>query len=153
MERKFSGRGNWRHGACSRDPRLYNVWMTMIHRCEDPHYHKFPISGARGITVCKAWHEPHKFMDWAESHGYRPGLQIDRMDNSRGYSPSNCRWTTAKENCRNTRRNRFLTIGGARLTVAGWAEVKGIKAQKIYRWVHKYGEREAVRRVAGVPLP
>lgn len=147
----FEGRGNWKHGAWTRSPILYNVWRTMIHRCEDPTYHKFPIYGGRGITVCRAWHDPHKFMDWAEANGYRPGLQIDRMDNSRGYSPSNCRWTTAKEQARNTRRNVFLTIGGTRQTVAAWAEQTGIRAGTIYRWVTKFGKRETARRVAGNP--
>lgn len=144
----FNGRGNWKHGAWTRSPRLYNVWRTMLHRCEDPHYHKYPIYGARGITVCKSWHDPNRFMDWAEQSGYRQGLQIDRMDNSRGYSPANCRWCTAKENCRNTRRNVHLTIGGTRQTVAAWAEVTGIRAGQIYRWVAKFGKREAARRVA-----
>ena len=145
---QFSGRGNWRHGAWTRNPRLYNVWATMIHRCEDPHYHKFRIYGARGITVCRDWHDPHRFIDWAEVSGYRPGLQIDRMDNSRGYTPSNCRWTTAKEQARNTRRNVYLTIGGTRQTAAGWAEVTGIRAGTIYWWIRRYGAREAARRVA-----
>ena len=145
---KFSGHGNWKHGAWSRDPQMYNRWRTMLHRCEDPKHPKYPIYGGRGITVCRQWHDPHKFFDWALSHGYRPGLQLDRMNNARGYSPSNCRWTTAKENCRNTRRNVYLAIGGARLTVAAWAEQTGIRAGTIYWWIRRYGAREAARRVA-----
>jgi hypothetical protein len=31
--------------------------------------------------------------------GDRPTkLQLDRIDNDKGYSPDNCRWVTAKEN-------------------------------------------------------
>lgn len=144
----FTGRGMWRHGAYHRNPRLYNVWRTMIHRCHNPTHPKFRIYGARGIAVSSEWHDPNAFMDWAEGAGYRPGLQIDRIDNSGGYTPSNCRWTTAKENARNTRRNLLLTIGGATMPVAAWAEVKGIRAGRIYNWVYRLGEREAARRVA-----
>lgn len=138
-----------RHGACVRNPRLYGVWKQMRARCHNPKCAKYRIYGARGITVCDEWRtDPNAFIDWAERTGYRPGLQIDRLDNNGGYSPDNCRWATAKENCRNSRRNRFLTIGGARLTVAAWAELTGIRAGRIYKWLAKYGERESARRVA-----
>lgn len=121
----------------------------MINRCHNPKHPKYRIYGARGITVCPEWRQaPHAFINWAVANGYQLGLQIDRLDNNRGYSPSNCRWTTAKENARNTRRNRYLTVGGARLTIAGWAEVKGIRPKRIYNWVYRNGEREAARRVA-----
>lgn len=38
-------------------------------------------------------------------NGHRTDLQLDRIDNSRGYSPSNCRFVTREENQRNTRRS------------------------------------------------
>ena len=137
-----------RHGAWARHPKLCKVWHTMVARCENPRHPKYRIYGARGITVCEEWHDPNRFIDWALANGYREGLQIDRMDNLQGYSPDNCRWTTAKENARNTRRNVYLTIGGARLTVAGWAEAKGINPKTVYGWTYKYGVDEAARRVA-----
>ena len=151
MEKKstqFTGRGQWRHGAYHRDPRLYAVWKTMRARCGNPNHPKFRIYGARGIAVCDEWHDPNVFMDWALANGYKPGLQIDRIDNNGGYGPSNCRWTTAKEQARNTRRNRLLTIGGATMPVSAWAEVKGLNPRRIYNWVARHGEREAARRVA-----
>ena len=147
--RQITGRGNYKHGAYHRNPRLYAVWKTMRARCGNPKHPKFRIYGARGIAVCDEWRDaPNRFIDWAIANGYKPGLQIDRLDNEQGYSPSNCRWTTAKENARNTRRNRFLIIGGARLTVAAWAELKGINPKRIYNWLYRHGEREAARRVA-----
>ncbi len=148
-QKQITGRGNYKHGAYHRNPRLYAVWKTMRARCGNPKHLKFRIYGARGIAVCDEWRDaPNRFIDWAIANGYKPGLQIDRLDNEQGYSPSNCRWTTAKENARNTRRNRFLTIGGATMPVAAWAEVKGINPKRIYYWVARHGEREAARRVA-----
>jgi hypothetical protein len=81
---------------------LYLVWRSMRSRCENPRTERWPRYGGRGISVCAEWrHDPKAFIDWALSHGYERGLQIDRMDNDAGYSPSNCRFVTAAENSRN----------------------------------------------------
>lgn len=41
------------------------------------------------------------FYEWAIKNGYRPGLTIDRKDNTRGYWFDNCRWVTAREQALN----------------------------------------------------
>lgn len=64
------------HGACKRNPRLYGVWRTMIHRCENKKRQRYPMYGGRRISVCEEWHNPNVFMDWAESNGYANGLQM-----------------------------------------------------------------------------
>jgi len=84
----------FKHGM-SRAP-IYRVWAAMITRCSDPKYKKYKYYGGRGITVCDRW---LRFENFYEDMGERPsGLQIDRIDNDKGYSPDNCRWVTAKEN-------------------------------------------------------
>ena len=66
----------------------------------------------RGITVCEEWrNSPRAFGDWLLAHGWRKGLQIDRYDNSKGYSPENCRVVTAKENSNNRRNTLRLGDG------------------------------------------
>ena len=137
---------NWKHGACHRHPRLYNVWSTMLRRCEDRKRAKFPMYGGRGINVCQEWHDPNVFIDWAERSGYLPGLQLDRIDNDKGYSPTNCRWVTRKENCRNTRRNKFITVLGVTKTITEWHSSLGISQYTIYWWYRKFGRKGCEER-------
>lgn len=53
-------------------------------------------------------------------------LEIDRKDNTKGYSPSNCRWVTAKKNCRNKRNNHFITIENETKTLSDWCDLYNI---------------------------
>lgn len=80
---------------------LYSVLRGMIKRCCNPRSKSYYRYGGRGIRICETWlHTPGAFYSWAEFHGYRSGLQIDRIDNDSNYCPSNCRWVTPKENSR-----------------------------------------------------
>lgn len=139
--------GNPKHGAYMRNKSLYNVWTTMLHRCENPKRDKFKDYGGRGITVCEEWHDPNKFIDWAEANGYESGLQLDRIDNDGPYAPNNCRWVTPSQNCRNTRRSKHLTLLGITRTVAEWCEELPISQYTLYHWLREYGEKECERRV------
>lgn len=94
---------NTKHGGRSgRGERTYNIWCAMRQRCRvDKNY------AGRGITVCQEWAESYPaFRAWALSHGYSDELSIDRIDNDKGYEPSNCRWATRHEQNLNTRRSK-----------------------------------------------
>jgi hypothetical protein len=66
----------------------------------------------------------NRFESFFEDMGEKPkGLQIDRINNNRGYSPDNCRWVTRSENCNNTRKNKFLTYKNETKTMAQWSEI------------------------------
>lgn len=101
------------HG-CSSEP-WYPTYRCMMQRCG--HWEGAPECDLRdyrdrGITVCELWrNSPRAFGDWLLAHGWRKGLQIDRFDNSKGYSPENCRVVTAKENNNNKRNNLRLDDG------------------------------------------
>lgn len=91
------------HGFSHKDP-LYTVWKGIRERCTNPRQIKnWRHYGGRGITVCREWDDFMSFRTWALSHGWRRGLQIDRIDNDKGYSPDNCRCVTGSENCKNRR--------------------------------------------------
>lgn len=101
--------------------RLRNILINrregMMERCTNPNCVGYKQYGARGIAVCQEWVDsPQAFVDWALANGFSPELQIDRIDNDKGYSPDNCRWVTARENIRN-RSNSVITP-----TIAGQAK-------------------------------
>ena len=66
-------------------------------------------------------------------NGYSDELQIDRIDNEKGYSPDNCRWVTVKENQNNRRSNLIVEYNGERDTVAKLADKYGKNRHLIYQ--------------------
>ena len=104
---------------CTHEP-WYPTYSAMMRRCG--HFKGAPECDLRdyrdrGITVCELWrNSPRAFGDWLLAHGWRKGLQIDRIDNSKGYSPENCRVVTCKEN-NNNRRNTVRLNDGTSLAM------------------------------------
>lgn len=89
-----------------RNTGIYGSWKSMKTRCSPTHFQK-QYYFEKGIGVCDEWAKSFKkFKEWALSVGYREGLQIDRINNAKGYYPQNCRFVTQEENLA----NRDMTI-------------------------------------------
>jgi len=95
---------------------LNRLWWAIKSRCYDPKADSYRWYGAQGVRVCERWLKSFDafFRDMAPS--YVSGKWIDRLDNSRGYDPDNCRWVTPRESNLNKRRrekcNRGHTLDG-----------------------------------------
>ena len=91
---------------------LHKVWLGIKDRCYAKSRKHYKDYGGRGISVCSEWHDLHAFFEWGMASGYKKGLTIDRIDTDGNYSPENCRWATAKEQCNNRRNNIQVTYHG-----------------------------------------
>jgi hypothetical protein len=119
----------------SRNP-LYFVWAGMMDRCYKETFEDYHNYGGRGIKVAEEWHDVRQFVE-DMTPGYQKGLQLERMRNDEGYSKSNCRWVTRKQNNRNKRTNVHLTVNGETRILVEWAEITGIPVQSIGARVKK----------------
>lgn len=120
--------------------KLYHVWRSMVNRCHLKTSHAYEWYGARGISVCDEWRfDPRPLIEWLESNGYGPGLQLDRIDNDGDYSPDNCRVVTSCENCRNRRTTVRYKIHGEMMTSKEVEERYGIKSTTFAARVQKHG--------------
>ena len=123
----------------SKRTRLNSCYHAMLTRCYCPNHPEFNIYGGRGITVCSEWNNREKekgmsritkgfiaFRKWAMNNGYADNLTLDRIDNDKGYSPDNCRWTTMIEQVRHRSCARNVAYKGETHSIKEWSEILGI---------------------------
>ena len=117
----------------------YTTWNGMRRRCGDEKNPSWPSYGGRGIGVCEQWQ--NSFVQFFTDMGRKPSPahSLERIDNSKGYFPENCRWATAKEQARNTRSSRILCINGIDKTAAEWAEIAGLPCHVMTSRINKLG--------------
>lgn len=129
MESAIRTGRNTTHGMSG--TRVYQVWASMIKRCENPAEKNYRHYGGRGIRVCDRWR--HSFEAFIADMGERPdGMTLDRVNVDGNYEPGNCRWATYAEQSRNTRRNRRLLVGGKSMTVTDAARALGVRRWTLY---------------------
>lgn len=92
--------------------RLRILWNQMKARCYNENAQDYHNYGEQGVRMCRDWLEDSdNFVLWALQKGYRyypdkvkgDQLSIDRIDPTRNYCPSNCRWIPHRKNCGRTR--------------------------------------------------
>jgi len=109
----------------------YMSWISMKTRCYNKNSRVYHWYGNRGIKICDRW--KNNFAAFFEDMGLKPfpKAQIDRIDNNGNYEPSNCRWVTSAENCRNS----------------SWVKLTVQKAKEIRE---KYNKKIATRKELAV---
>lgn len=126
------------------DNYLYTTWLAMIYRCTNPEHRAWKWYGARGIKVCRRW--LNSFEAFVADMGERPTAHhsLDRTKNDKGYSPSNCRWATRREQALNRRVRRpsekWIKVDG--LTLREFAKKHGLNHGTL-KHRYKNGKRGA----------
>ena len=140
---------SYKHGGASRTKgrdRIYSVWVAMRQRCNDVNDQQYNDYGGRGIKVSEEWND---FAVFLKDMGERPeGMQLDRINNNKGYCKENCRWTDIKTQANNRRTTRHHDIGGKIIKHTDLLQVLNISRDKFRHleenlgldWIYKtYG--------------
>lgn len=123
----------------------YGVWAGIHKRCSNKKVRQYKDYGGRGITVCTEWKE---FENFIRDMGLRPSPRhtIERLNNSKGYSKSNCIWATYKQQSRNTRRSIYIVVNGKKITLVEAVENSRVKyATALYRYHKGYSVDEILK--------
>ncbi len=133
-----------KHGASKTRP--YEIWSAMIARCESPGGRSYSYYGGRGIRVCSRWKGSYE--NFISDMGPPPtGYSLERVDNSKGYSPENCVWADRVTQANNKRSNRQITMGGSTFTMANLARHLGIPYGNLRSKINR-----GVREIGGIGL-
>lgn len=118
--------GHIKHGHSpmfGKKSRTYYAWSSMkkrckVNSCDSKNYFH------RGISVCDRW---MKFKNFLEDMGECPnGLELDRIDNNKGYEPGNCRWVDEITQRRNQRNFKHYDLNGLSMSLIDWSKKTGI---------------------------
>jgi len=112
------------HAIGKNRKRIYSVYSSMIARCHNSKSISYRYYGEKGISVCDEWKNSFEsFVAWAENNGYNDSLSIDRIDNSKGYSPSNCRWIPLSEQSNNKSTTVSISHNGETHNLKTWSDI------------------------------
>lgn len=113
--------------------KIYSVWSSMLSRCYNKNNPAYSNYGKRGIDVETSWHIFENFYkDMGEA---AEGLSLDRIDNSKGYSKENCKWSTWKEQASNRRSNVLIEYNGKVQNITQWSEELKTPRSKLYEQI------------------
>lgn len=117
-------------------------WFSIRGRCEDPVNRQYGNYGARGIRLSEEFRDPLVFIEYMRSIGdpddaFRRKLEIDRIDNDKGYERGNLRWATRGQQANNTRNTIYVTFRNERMCfsdfVANYTTLSRSRAYMLYR--------------------
>ena len=136
-----------KHGLSN--TRFDNIRHGMIQRCYNKNNLYYKNYGNRGIKVCDEWLDKNNglitFYNWSIKNGYSDELTLDRIDVNGNYEPSNCRWTTMKEQENNKRTNHFIKYRGCSKTIRQWCDYFGIRYDTLfYHYVKRHKSMDEI---------
>lgn len=127
----------------SKNP-LYKIYNHMINRCYNIENKRYKDYGGRGIKVCDKWLGEKGFETFLNDMNNRPSLDytLDRIDNEKGYSKENCKWSTASEQSNNRRTTIKITVNNDTKSIMNWSIHLDIEYEKFRRKLFKMSTSE-----------
>jgi hypothetical protein len=102
LRKKTISKMTTKHGFSK--TRIYRIFHGMKNRCFNENNQAYKDYGGRGISICQEWLDDFlSFRSFCLENGWKPGLEIDRIDNDGWYQPDNCRFVPGNVNVKNRR--------------------------------------------------
>lgn len=87
----------------SKERYTYSSFLNMHNRCGN-------FENYKDVEICEEWKGSNGFVNFLRDMGRRPkGTSLDRIDNSKGYSKENCRWSSYSVQLHNKRKTTRKT--------------------------------------------
>lgn len=135
---RVNGFGNKTHGEST--TLTYKRWCDMWARCANPNNAKFSSYSSR--VPADRWKSYENFK--ADMGDCPEGLTLERVNNTLGYGPDNCKWSSKSEQGRNTSRIRYFYLDGRVLTMATTYKLRGVTRGAVSYCVSTGGDIEAL---------
>lgn len=121
-----------------RKTREYETWHSMKSRCYREKNASYLQYGGRGIKVCGRWINSFENF-YADMWDKPTGYSLDRIDVNGNYEPSNCKWSTCREQCNNRRGNRWIEFNWMKKTLSQWSREVWISFYAIRSRLDRWG--------------
>lgn len=119
------------------DKKMYKKWLHMKDRCYNINDVSYKNYGKRGITVCEEWKNYDNFAEWSLKNGYKPNLELDRINVNGNYEPNNCRYVTRLINSRNKRNTLKFVYKDKLMTLKEIAEMNNISYKLLWQRINR----------------
>ncbi len=114
--------------------KLYVKWVNMKCSCYTTTYKDYRLVGAKGIIVCKEWQTFQGFKKWADSKYYKDGMILKRIDNTKNFEPSNCKFIALRANKMYQFGNEVHTIHTLKKKLNSTIPAKNIRLRLEKNW-------------------
>ena len=128
---------NYLHGKSK--SALYQMWKSMLYRCESPKNIAYKFYGARGITVCDEWHNFSVFEKWVKETKPNADYTIERIDVNKGYYPNNCTWIPLNKQANNRRSCVMITYNNDTHNLMEWCKLLNLDYKRVHNRMYKLG--------------